>query len=144
MLAKLMVLHRQILFSLAIAAIAEVILMWASAEQVPSLHRIASRHSTLVTSANFWPFVLIICLGVVCVVGHDSVLFCADFYSICCCSVYKSSSPLLLPIRSMSSANRRLHVGLPELNMDVWWSWSVSCVILSRNKLNRMSESKHP
>ena len=90
-----MVLHRQILFSLAIAAIAEVILMWASAEQVPSLHRIAPRHSTLVTSANFWPFVLIICLGVVCVVGHDSVLFCADFHSVCCFSIYESFGEFL-------------------------------------------------
>ena len=41
LLAKLMVLHRQILFSLAIAAIAEAILMRTSAKQVPSLHRIA-------------------------------------------------------------------------------------------------------
>ena len=36
-----MVLHRQILFSLAIAAIAEAILMWTSAEQVPSLYKVA-------------------------------------------------------------------------------------------------------
>ena len=43
LLAKLMMLHRQILFSLAIAVIAEAILMRASAEQVPSLHRVAPR-----------------------------------------------------------------------------------------------------
>ena len=26
---------------------------------------------------------------------------------------------------------------------DVWWSWSVFCMIFSREKLNRVSESKH-
>ena len=41
LLAKLMVLHCQIPFSLAIAAIAKAILMRTSAEQVPSLHRVA-------------------------------------------------------------------------------------------------------
>ena len=54
-----MVLHRQILFSLAIAAIAEAILMWASAKQVPSLQRVVPRYMKLVTSSNFWPFALI-------------------------------------------------------------------------------------
>ena len=54
LLAKLMVLHRQILFSLAIAAIAEEILMRTFAQQVPSVHR----YWKLVTS-NFWPFMLI-------------------------------------------------------------------------------------
>ena len=43
LVAKLIVLHRQILFSLAITAIAEAILMRISAEQVPSLHRFALR-----------------------------------------------------------------------------------------------------
>ena len=43
LLVKLMVLHRQILFSLAIAANAEAILMWTSAEQVPRLHRVAPK-----------------------------------------------------------------------------------------------------
>ena len=54
-----MVLHGQILFSLAIASIAEAILMRTSAEQVPSLHKAAPRYLKLVTSENFWPFVLI-------------------------------------------------------------------------------------
>ena len=44
LLAKLMVLHRRILLSLAIAAIAEAILMRTSADQVPSLHRFAPRY----------------------------------------------------------------------------------------------------
>ena len=48
MFAKLMVLHRQILFSLAIVAIAKAILIRNSAEQVPSLHRAAPRCLKLV------------------------------------------------------------------------------------------------
>ena len=44
LLAKLMVLLRQILVNLAIAAITEVILMRISAEQVPSLHRVHKVH----------------------------------------------------------------------------------------------------
>ena len=43
----------------------------------------------------------------------------------------------------MSSANQRLHMGLPPMEMNVWWSWSVSYKIFSRNKWNRMGESKH-
>ena len=54
-----MVLHRQTLLSLAIAAIAGVILMWTSAEQVPSLHKVAPRYLKLVTSSSFWLFMLI-------------------------------------------------------------------------------------
>ena len=59
LLMKLMVLHCQILFSLAIAAIAEAILMRTSAEQVLSLHKVAPRYLKMVTSSNFWPLVLI-------------------------------------------------------------------------------------
>ena len=59
LLAKLMVLHCQILFNLAIVDIAEAILMQTSAEQVPPLHRVAPRYVKLVTSSNFWPLMLI-------------------------------------------------------------------------------------
>ena len=52
LLAKLTVLHNQILFSLAIAVIAEAILIRTSAEQVQSLHRVAPRYLKLVTSLN--------------------------------------------------------------------------------------------
>ena len=38
-----MVLFHQILFSLAMAAVAEAILVLVSAEQVPPLHRVAPR-----------------------------------------------------------------------------------------------------
>ena len=44
----------------------------------------------------------------------------------------------------MSSANRRLHIGLPPIEINVWWPQSVSRMILSRNKVNRMGESKYP
>ena len=71
MLAKLMVLHHQILFSLAIAAITEAILMQISAEQVPSLHRVASRYLKLVASSNFWLLLLLI-----------MILLFSDFHSI--------------------------------------------------------------
>ena len=56
LLVKLIVFHPHILFSLAIA---EAILMQISAEQVPSLHRVAPRYLKLVTSNNFWPCMLI-------------------------------------------------------------------------------------
>ena len=56
LLEKLMVLHRHILFSLAVIVIAEAILMRTSAEQVPPLRRVALRYIKLVTSSNFWPF----------------------------------------------------------------------------------------
>ena len=140
-----MVLHRQILFSLAIADFAEAILMRTSAEQVPSLHRVAPRYlklaEILAVKAN-------ICTDVIRSVGHDLTLFSADFHSVCRCSVSSLlvrswSSPLQPPIRSTSSANHRLHMSLAPKEMDVWWSWSVSCKIFSGNKLNRMGESKH-
>ena len=31
-------------------------------------------------------------------------------------------------------------MGLPLMEMDVWWSCNVSCMIFSRKKLNKMSE----
>ena len=52
---------------------------------------------------------------------------------------------ILPPIKSMSSANCRLHKDLTPMEMDVWWSYAVvSCMIFSRNKLKKMGESKHP
>ena len=88
LLAKLMVLLRQILFILAITAIAETILMRNSAEQVPSLGRVTPKYFKLVTSSNFWPFMQ--STYFVRAAGQDFALCCADFPSICCCSVYES------------------------------------------------------
>ena len=57
---KLIVSFCQILANLAIAVVAEAILMRISAEQVPSLHRVAARClKVVVTFSNFWPFVFI-------------------------------------------------------------------------------------
>ena len=74
---------RQILFGLAIAAIAEAILMRISDEQVPFLQRVAPRYLKLVTSSNFRPFMLLSALMLFRAVNHDLALFCAYFYSIC-------------------------------------------------------------
>ena len=104
--AKLVVLHRQILFSLAIAAITEAILMLTSAEQVPSFQSVAPRYLKLVTSSNSWPFRLISALIIfVRAGGHDLTLFCADFHSICRCSVYESVGALLHNLHSQHNAH---------------------------------------
>ena len=146
MIAKLMVLHCQFLFSLTIAAIVEVILMWTSAEQVPSLHRVAPRYLKLVTSSNFWPFMLI-GTNVVCAVGHDLALFCADIHSICRCFVYESIGEVLKVCHCY-----RPYDGCGQIVGFIsafhQWRWmcggSVSSMIFSRNKLKWMVESKHP
>ena len=58
LLAKLTVLHRQILCRLAISVIAEAILIRTSAKQMPFSHRVAHRYLKLVASSIFWPFML--------------------------------------------------------------------------------------
>ena len=52
--------------------------------------------------------------------------------------------PTKRAIRSMPSANRMLHMGLPPMEMDVWWSGSVFCMIFPRHKLNRVGERSIP
>ena len=47
LLAKLMVLHRQVLFGLTLAVIAEAILMRNSAEPSPFLHRVLPKYLRL-------------------------------------------------------------------------------------------------
>ena len=59
LLGKLMLLHLQILFN---CAIAKAVLMRASAEQTPSLHRIAPMYLKLVTSSSFWWLMFIFAL----------------------------------------------------------------------------------
>ena len=59
LLAKLMVLYCQILFRMAIAAIAEAIVMRISAVLMPSLYKVAFKCLNLVTSSNFQPFMQI-------------------------------------------------------------------------------------
>ena len=85
--------HCEILCNLAVAAITEAILMWTSAEQVPSLHRVAPRYMKVVSFSDFWLFMVISAL--VCAVDHDLAAFCADFHPICHCSVYESVGVVL-------------------------------------------------
>ena len=133
------------LFSLAID---ETILMRTSAEQVPPLYRDFPMHLKLVTSSDFWPFMLI-SARMLLVLSVMILLFCVLTsipYAVALSTsllVKPWSLPLLPPKRSMSLANRGLHMGLPPMEMDVWWPWGVSCMIISMNKLNRMGESKH-
>ena len=75
--ASLMALHCHILFSLAITAIARAILTRTSAEQVPSLHRVAPRYLKLVTPLWLLAVHANICTDVVRGVGHDLALFFA-------------------------------------------------------------------
>ena len=99
-----MVLHRQIVFSLANAAIAEAILMRTSVEQAPSVHRVVPRYLKRVTSCNFWPCLLMsaqICSCTVVVFvfvfwfGCLFLFLCADFDSICRCSIYECVGEVL-------------------------------------------------
>ena len=66
--------------------------MRASAEQMPFLHGIAPRYLKLVTSSNFWGFVLISAL-MLCVL-LDMVLFISVLTCILC-SVYESVDEVL-------------------------------------------------
>ena len=54
LLAKLMVLQNQILLSLAIAVIAEAILIQISAELVPSLHKVAPSHGSQLNECRMY------------------------------------------------------------------------------------------
>ena len=102
-----------------------------------------SPHLNLAIHANIYT-------DVVCAISHDLYLSCAYLHSICCCSVCESVCEILkFTIAATHKIDvvgklYRLFVGLSPMEIDVWWSWSVTCLILSRNKLNRMSESKLP
>ena len=124
LLAKLMVLHRRILFSLTIAAIAEAILMRTSAKQESSLHRVAPSYFKLITVSNFRPIMLISALMLfvlLVMILLFSVLTSIPYAATLSTSllVRSSSSPLLAPIKSMSPANHMLHDGFPPMEMDV-------------------------
>ena len=56
--------------------------------------------------------------------GHDLPLFCTDFLSIMPCSVYESVGEVLeftiaAPHKIDVVANRKLHKGLPPMEIDV-------------------------
>ena len=69
--------------------------MPTSVEHEPSLHRIAPSYLKLVTSSNFWLFMLISALMLFMLLVMILLLSCADFYSICRCSVYESVGEVL-------------------------------------------------
>ena len=103
-------------------------LMPISAEQVPSLHRLAPRHFKLVTPFYFWPFVpmsaLMLFMQLVMILLF-SVLTSIP-YAVALSTgllVRYWSSLLLPPIRLMSSENHRLYMDHPPTQMDVWWPW---------------------
>ena len=89
------------------------------AEQMPSLHRVAPRYLKQVTSSNFWPFLLIsaLMLFVVLVMILLFSVLTSIPYALALStslSVLSWSSALLPPITLILSANRGLHMGLPQ------------------------------
>ena len=62
--------------------------------RLPSLHRIAHRYLKLVTHSNFWLLLIYLHWCWSCF-GHDLAFFCADFHSICHCSVNESVDEVL-------------------------------------------------
>ena len=112
-------------------------------------HRVVPRYLKLLTSSNFSLFRLTPAL--MSFVLSIAILLFSVLSSISCAVALSPSllvtpwkSILLPPVRSTSSANYRLDMALPPMGMDVWWSRSVSHMMSSRNKLNRMGESRHP
>ena len=122
LLAKLWVVLRQILCNLAVA---EEILMRISDKQVPSRQRVAPGYFKLVTSSNFWPFMLISALMSFVLLVMTLLFSRLTFisYAVTRSTSLLVRSPLLLPVRSMSLANRMLHVDFPPMEMAMWWSW---------------------
>ena len=80
----------QILLNLAIAAIADAILMQISAEQISAFIFAQGCSQVLEIGHFLWPLDVHanICTDVVNAAGHDLALYRADFHSICPCSVY--------------------------------------------------------
>ena len=123
--------------------------MRSSAEQVPSLHRDALRYLKLVTSANWnWSPLLILISALMLFVLLVMILL----FSVLTFFPYVVALSMTMLVRSWRAAahridafgNHRLQMGLPPMEIAVWWSWSVSCMIFSRKKLNSMGESEHP
>ena len=138
MFAKLMVLLRQIMFK---SGHCWGNVMWIFAEKVPPLHRVAPRNLEPVTSYNWWPFLVIsaLMLFLVLIILLVSVLTSIP-YALALSTdllVRTWSSQLLPPIRSISSANRRLQIGVLIMETSVWWSWDVSCMNFSGTKMDR-------
>ncbi|KAH3863619.1 hypothetical protein DPMN_026607 [Dreissena polymorpha] len=78
-------------------------------------------------------------------VHHDVPLPIAGLHPVCFFSFIKSIGKILEftagPISSISSANLKLEMVLPPIEVEVWWIWRVLCVIFSKKRLNRTKES---
>jgi len=139
----------QILPSLAMAAVAVAILMRISAAQVPSFDRVAPRYLKAETCSSGSPFMVMLeaIFSVLLTMTLDFSVLTSIPYALALVtnlSVSSCSSLLLPPIKSMSSAKRRLQIGLPLMVMEVWGSWRVVSIILSRKMLKSTGESRHP
>ena len=103
----------------------------------------------LVTVSSFCPFTLIsvlmpLVLSVISLVfsALTSTPLAVEALSRCSARFASSSSSPARP--SMSSATQRLVILLPPMLTVPSWSSKASVVILSRNMLKRMGESRHP
>ncbi len=139
----------KIFWSLDITAVAVAILIRISAVQELSLDNVAPRYLNPSTSSSLCPLMmmlLVVSLMLLTMTLDFSVLISMAYAPALSTSFLVSScSSWLLPAkRSISSANLRLHIALPLMEMDVWWSWRVSSIICSRNRLKSIGDSKHP
>ena len=141
-------LHHQILFSPAIAATAEAILMLISAERVLSLQRVAPNYLKLVTCSNHWPFTLklalmLLVLLVMILLFSVWLPFHMPLLCLRVCrwgpEVHHCCRPAFDRCRQIVGCIWTFH----QMEMGVCWSWSISCMIFSMNKLNGMGDSKH-
>ena len=114
-----MVLLHHILCNLAIAAIADF------------LHRVAPRgclwSSPLTSdrSCYYWH-------GVVCAVRHDLAVFCADFHSICTCSVNKLVGKVFkfaIPASPLINVVGELYIAYGRATYGDWCVMVVECFL---------------
>ena len=108
---------------LAIVAVAVTILL-----RISALDKVVHKYLEFDKSASDSPFMVMLALLfflLATVMLVISVLTSMTYVTSC-------SSILLLPIKSMSPARRSLKTGLPPIEMVVWCSRRVFCVILSR------------
>ena len=137
------------LVSLAIAAVAVAIHIQISVLHVPSFVRVAPKYLKLDTGFQFLPSIMMLTLSlfVLFTITLDfTVLISIPCALAVAVSLFVSScNSLLLPaMRSLSSPKRKLQIGLPPMEIVEVWSWRVSCIILSRNRLKSVEESMHP
>ena len=137
------------LVSLAIAAVAVAIHIQISVLQVPSFVRVVPNYLKLVTSSRFLLSIMMLTLAlfVLFTITLDFIVLISIPYApaVATSLLVSSCSSLLLPaMRSILSAKHKLQIGLPPMEIVVVWSWRVSCMILSQNKLKSVGESMHP